>query len=58
MGTLTKHDDLKMLGKIRRDLSQDLEKMTPQQREKFFEGAKEIYEGLKKMVEVRQSVTK
>lgn len=45
---MDKHDNLKILGKIRNQISQDLDKMTPQQREKFFEGAKEIYEGLKK----------
>jgi hypothetical protein len=55
---MTKHDNLKMLAKIRKQLSQDLDKMTPQQREKFFEGTKDVYEGLKKMAKVRHSIVK
>lgn len=55
---MTKHDNLKMLGKIRKELSHDLDKMTPQQREKFFEGTREIYDGLKKMAKVRQAIAK
>ncbi|HEX9844931.1 MAG TPA: hypothetical protein VGA92_00535 [Candidatus Nitrosotenuis sp.] len=55
---MTKHDNLKMLDQIRKELSQDLEKMTSQQREEFFKGTEEIYEGLKKMAKVRQSITR
>lgn len=55
---MTKHDNLKMLNQIRKELSQDLEKMTPQQRKEFSKGTEEIYEGLKRMAKVKQSITR
>ncbi|MGH2611674.1 MAG: hypothetical protein ACRDFB_01335 [Rhabdochlamydiaceae bacterium] len=53
-----KHGNLKILNQVHKELSQDLEKMTPQQREEFFKGTEEIYKGLKKMAKVRQSFTR
>lgn len=53
-----KHDNLKMLRQIREELSVELEKMTPKQREEFFKGAEELYEGLKKMEKVRASIAR
>lgn len=47
-----------MLEQIRKELSQDLEKMTPQQQKEFFKGAEEMYEGLRKMARVKQSITR
>jgi predicted CopG family antitoxin len=52
-----KHNNIKMLQKIREELSSDLEKMTPKQREEFFRGAEEVYEGLSKMAKARASVS-
>ena len=53
-----KHDNLKTLSQIRKELSEDLEKMTTRQREEFFKGTEEIYEGLKKMAKVKQSIAR
>jgi hypothetical protein len=47
-----------MLRQIRKELSLELEKMTPEQREEFFKGAKEFYEGLRKMEKVRAAITR
>ncbi len=47
-----------MLDQIRKELSQDLERMMPKQREEFFKGAENVYEGLKKMAKARQAVTR
>jgi hypothetical protein len=47
-----------MLNQIREELSQDLEKMMPEQREEFFKGAENVYDGLKKMAKARQAVTR
>ena len=54
----TKRDNLKMLSQIRKELSIELEKMTPKQREEFFKGAEEFYKGLKKMERVRAAITR
>ncbi len=56
--TKTKHDNLKMLRQIRKELSLELEKMTSDQREEFFKGAEEFYEGLRKMEKVRASIAR
>lgn len=53
-----KHDNVKMLQKIREELSLELEQMTPKQREEFFKGAEEVYEGLKKMAKARTAITR
>lgn len=55
---MAKNDNLKLLSKIRKELSQDLEKMTPQQREEFLKGTEEIYKGLRKMAKVKQSIAR
>ncbi len=47
-----------MLQKIRKDLSLELEKMTPRQREEFFKGAEKVYEGLKKMAKARATIAR
>jgi len=41
-----KHNNVKMVWKIRRELSEEMVKMTPRQREEYFKGAYEVYEGL------------
>ena len=51
-----KHDNVKMLRKIREELSLELEKMAPKQREEYFKGAYEVYEGLKKMAKARAAI--
>ena len=51
-------DNLKMLRQIRKEVSSELEKMTPEQRQEFFKGAEELYEGLKKMEKVRAAVAR
>ena len=53
-----KHDNLKMLNQIRKELSLELEKMMPEQREEFFKGAENVYDGLKKMAKARQTITR
>jgi len=53
-----KHDNVKMLQKIREELSLELEQMTPKQREEFFKGAEEVYEGLKRMAKARTAITR
>ncbi len=53
-----KRDNLKMLRQIRKELSLELEKMTPEQREEFFKGAEEFYEGLRKMEKVRAAIAR
>ena len=53
-----KHDNVKMLRKIREELSLELEKMAPKQREEYFKGAYEVYEGLKKLAKVRVAITR
>jgi hypothetical protein len=53
-----KHDNLKMLRQIRKEISSELEKMTPEQRQEFFKGAEELYEGLKKMEKVRAAIAR
>jgi hypothetical protein len=52
------HDNIKMLQKIREEISLELEQMTPEQREEFFRGAEDVYEGLKKMAKVRTAIAK
>ncbi len=52
-----KHDNLKMLHGIRKELSLELVKMSSKQREEFFQGAEEFYAGLKKMERVRASIS-
>lgn len=47
-----------MLNKIKQEISLELERMTPKQREVFFKGAEDVYEGLKKMAKARTSLTK
>lgn len=39
------------------ELSLELEKMTSKQREEYFKGAYEVYEGLKKMVKAKEAIT-
>ncbi len=53
-----KQDNLKMLRDIRKELSSELEKMTPDQREEFFRGAEEFYKGLTRMEKVRTAVAR
>ncbi len=53
-----KHENVKMLQKIRKDLSLELEKMTPRQREEFFKGAEKVYEGLKNMAKARATIAR
>ena len=53
-----KHDNLKMVQHIRKELSLELEKMTPRQREEFFKGAEELFEGLKKIEKVRAAIAR
>lgn len=52
------HNNVKMLRKIREELSLELEKMSPKQREEYFKGASEIYGGLKKMAKARAAITR
>jgi hypothetical protein len=51
-----KYDNDEMIRKIREELSLELDKMTTKQREKFFKGAKEVYEGLRKMAKARTTI--
>jgi len=46
-----------MLREMRKELSLELAKMSPKQREEFFRGAEEFYAGLKKMERVRASIS-
>jgi predicted CopG family antitoxin len=53
-----KHDNLKMLRQIRKELSLELKKMAPEQRKEFITGTEDVYEGLKKMAKARQSIAR
>ncbi|MFQ6135460.1 MAG: hypothetical protein ACE5KU_06590 [Nitrososphaerales archaeon] len=47
---LTQNDLLK----IRSELSEELEKMSPSQREEYLEAAKDVYRGLSRMARIRE----
>jgi hypothetical protein len=47
-----------MLRQIREELSLELDKMTPKQREEFFRGAEELFHGLQKMEKVRAAIAR
>ena len=44
------------LRKIRSELSDELQKMKPYQRKEYLEAARDVYNGLSKMVRIRQLV--
>jgi uncharacterized protein (UPF0305 family) len=44
------------LRKIRSELSEEMEKITPSQREEYLEAAKDVYIGLSKMSKIRESM--
>lgn len=44
----------KDLREFRSELSKELEKMGPSQREEYLEAAKEVYRGLSRMAKLRQ----
>ena len=48
-----KHNNVKMLQKIREELSEEMARMTPKQRREYAKAAKEVYRGLAKMVKIR-----
>jgi hypothetical protein len=60
VGTLTreKRNNVKMLNRIRKELSKELSMMTPAQRQEFFQGAEDVYEGLKKMARSRETIAR
>jgi len=51
-GRLTQKD----LHKIRSELSEELEKMTPPQRKEYMEAAADVYHALSKMAKIREFV--
>lgn len=50
------HITQKDLLKIRSELSEELDKMSPSQREEYLEAAKDVYRSLPRMARIRDSV--